>query len=112
MTPDTPLDIPPEFFPNVPAPLLEKLPPKDRWLYERMSVIERQNNWIVEHQVKADRWRRAADERTARVEGRVLLLEELKITLTAKWSIVFLIFVCIISPIVFSFLGVWLQYRF
>lgn len=100
-TPTTEAELPvPAFEPDIPKHLIADLSAKEQWFYERVSIQEQQNKWIIDRCVKADR-------KLKDLQRRVAGIETLKTILTAKWSIVALLLSAFVFPIALALVGAW-----
>jgi hypothetical protein len=99
---------PPQFSPNIPKHLLADMDEQERWLYERASIQEQQNEWLMRRAIMADVRHAKADSRMSTIEARIKPFEELKVVLTAKWSVLAILFSGLVAPLLLAAFGAWI----
>lgn len=109
---DTPTLVVPEFKSNIPAHLADSLPESERWLYAQVSIALQQNEWLIQRAVKVDRRQVSTDRRLDEISEKVRNFEELKATLTGRWSVVAMLFGGLLLPVLLLAIGAWLNSRF
>jgi hypothetical protein len=71
----------PEFHSRIPDSLVDDLNPTDRHVISSLSILEQQNEWLVNSVLRGNQQSRQLDIRLAKVES-------WKGMLTSKWSVV------------------------
>lgn len=78
----------PNFKSEIPEHLLGSLSPKEKWQYEQISIQGKQNAWLIERSVKADRRQNDTEKKVEQLDARLQVFENLRTRLTHKWSLV------------------------
>lgn len=102
-------DTPPKFKPNIPPHLLNTMSDTDRYLMEAASIHGQQNEWLMQRAVNADLRHARADARMDKIEARIAPFEELKVVLTAKWSVIAMLFSAIAIPVALAIFGAYIS---
>lgn len=102
----------PRFQSEIPEHLIASLSLKEKWQYEQISIQGKQNQWLIQRSVKADKRQNETDEKITTLDTRVKVFEELKTIMTAKWSLVGGLFIIILIPAALAVFGAWIIHWF